>query len=360
MKKINKILIIIQRSNGDVFLSSSLIQVLYEFYKSPQIDLLVNDDTLPIAKTLPFINKIITFSYKKKHNSSFMQEGKIISSIFKKYNLSINLTASDRSVLYAIFSARKSISAVEINHRKSWWKKKLLSSYYFFDSSRHILLNNLEPLNLLNIKHDDKQGLIKSSQQAKSSVSKILEEKGIKNFIIFHPSSQYEYKIYPRHLRDQFLRLLNSLEIPIVITGSNNQIDLSIKNDLPDLKNIYDLIGITSIDEYLALSELAFAYIGMDTLNTHIAAMQKKRIFAIFGPTNLKMWSPWSNKLRTGAQENRPIQTYDQITIFQSNLPCVACGKAGCNDLGRSECLYDINPAIIFNEVKDWFINYGV
>ena len=133
LKKINQILIIIQRSNGDVFLSSSLIQVLYEFYKSPQIDLLINEDTLQIAKTLPFINNIITFSYKKKRNSRFVQERKIFKTIFKKYDLSINLTASDRSVLYSIFAARKSISAVEKNLKKSWWKKKLLNSFYFFD-----------------------------------------------------------------------------------------------------------------------------------------------------------------------------------------------------------------------------------
>ena len=154
LKKINQILIIIQRSNGDVFLSSSLIQVLYEFYEMPQIDLLINEDTLPIAKTLPFVNKIITFSYKKKQISRYSQEKKIISSIFKKYDLSVNLTSSDRSVLYAILAGKKSISAVEKDPKKSCWKKKFLSLSYYFDSSKHILENNLESLKLLNINHN--------------------------------------------------------------------------------------------------------------------------------------------------------------------------------------------------------------
>ena len=79
---------------------------------------------------------------------------------------------------------------------------------------------------------------------------------------------------------------------------------------------------------------------------------KKKTIFAIFGPTNLKMWSPWSSTLKTGATENKPIQTYGQITIFQANLACVACGKAGCNDLGISECLFEINPEEIFYTIK--------
>ena len=63
---INTILIIIQRSNGDVFLSASLIQNLQQSFQPDAIDLLVNDDTLPIAQTLPFIRQIHTFSYHKK------------------------------------------------------------------------------------------------------------------------------------------------------------------------------------------------------------------------------------------------------------------------------------------------------
>ena len=68
---INNILIIIQRSNGDVFLSASLISQLKENFHPCKIDLLVNDDTLPIAETLHHINKIFTFSYKKKKEERF-------------------------------------------------------------------------------------------------------------------------------------------------------------------------------------------------------------------------------------------------------------------------------------------------
>ena len=90
----------------------------------------------------------------------------------------------------------------------------------------------------------------------------------------------------------------------------------------------------------------------------HIAASQNKRIFAIFGPTNLRMWSPWSNELRLSATEDRPIQSYGNVTIFQANMPCVACGKAGCdNNHGNSDCLDNIDPIIIYKEVENWLKN---
>ena len=138
-------------------------------------------------------------------------------------------------------------------------------------------------------------------------------------------------------------------------------IDLSIKNELPNLPNIYDFIGETTLQEYIALSQSALAYIGMDTLNMHIAATQNKRIFAIFGPTNLTIWSPWSNELKTSATKDTPIQNYGNITLFQANMPCVACGKAGCdNQHGKSECLDHISPKVVFDEIKNWYQNVGL
>ena len=358
MKNSKKILIIIQRSNGDVLFSLALIKALYKHYKSPQIDLLVNDDTVSVARLLPNINSIYTFSYKKKRENRWKQEKDIIATVFRKYDLSINLTASDRSVLYALFASRKSISSIEQNNKKSWWKKIFLTHYYFFDSTRHILLNNLESLNILKIEHNNTQQSPDISDMVIANVKDKLNKRGVKEFIIFHPSAQYNYKIYPQYLRNELLTKLNTLGVPILITGGGSQIDTEIKATIPNLDNIFNWTGETTLEEYFALSQLSLAYVGMDTLNMHIAASQNKRIFAIYGPTNLKMWSPWSNKSQQCAVKDKPIQTYDDITIFQADMPCVACGKAGCDDRhGKSECLDLIDPKIIFNEVKDWYQN---
>jgi heptosyltransferase III len=347
-----------QRSNGDVLLSQSLIENLYKHYEAPSIDLIVNDDTVNVARLLNNINKIHEFSYTQKKNNRWKQESKIIRSIFRRYDLSINLTSSDRSIIYALLSARKSISAVESENRKSWWKKTLLSDYYYFDSSKHILLNNLESLNLLQIKHENVLMAPFISKYTKDKVSDFLKQKKIRDFIIFHPSAQYQYKIYPKHLRDELLLNLATIGIPIIVTGGSTEIDIEIKQNLPSMSNLFDFIGETSLEEYFALSSLAAAYVGMDTLNMHIAAAQEKKIFAIFGPTKLSMWAPWSNIIKKGTNLDNPLQTYGNVTIFQASLPCVACGNAGCDDNhGKSLCLDQINPSVIFSEISSWYEN---
>ena len=274
LKKPKKILIIIQRSNGDVFLSLTLINALYNNLNSPQIDLLVNDDTLAVARLLPNINFIHTFSYKKKYEGRWGQEKNLVKSIFRQYELSINLTASDRSVIYALLASKNSISAIEKENKKSWWKKILLTNHYYFDVTQHILLNNLESLKFLNIEQATIQSSPNISEEVMDTVRKKLSIFGISDFIIFHPSTQYRYKIYPQLLRNKLLSNLSNLGISILITGSRNQIDTEIKKELPSLPNIIDFIGETTLEEYFALSKLSLAYIGMDTLNMHIAASQ--------------------------------------------------------------------------------------
>ena len=353
-----KILIIVQRSNGDVFLSSPLIKKLKENYDKCRIDLLINDDTIGIASCLQNVNNIHRYSYswKKLNNlDRIKKEFSLIKNIYKKYDLSINLTASDRSVLYSILASNNSISAVEKKNSKSWWKKLFLKYSYSFDINSHIVINNIKALNFLKIKSDKIKVSSNYTQEAKIKMSDKLKQLNIKNFIIFHPSAQYDYKIYPVDLRNDLIKELSDLDVSILITGAKSNIDLRIKNTLPLRNNVHDFIGETNLDEYIALSDLSLGYIGMDTLNMHIATSQNKRIFAIFGPTVLATWSPWSNISSTGTTINTPKQTYDNITVFQANMACVACGKAGCDDKhGKSECLYKINPKIIIEEVKSW------
>jgi len=355
---LKNILIIIQRSNGDVFFANTLIQALYSYYKSPNIDLLINDDTFNTGRLIENIREIILFSYKEKRKKRWKQEFSIIKKIRNKYDLSINLTASDRSVIYALLSAKKTISAVEKSKKKSWWKKILLSNFYFFDSSKHIVENNFKSLKILGIKTNLCVEEIHSSDDVLKQVQNNLSSLKINQFLIFHPSAQYDYKVYNRESRSSLLKKLSGLGLDIVVTGGFSEIDNRIKSEIPELKNIHNLIGSTSIEEFIAFSKLSLGFIGMDTLNLHIAASQNKKVFAIYGPTNINMWSPWSNDLGSGARFVSSVQKYGKICLFQADMPCVPCGKAGCNNnFFVSECLSLIDPNLVFSYIEEWYSN---
>jgi len=355
MSTISKILIIIQRSNGDVLLSYPLIERLYYFFDHPKIDILVNSDTLAVANSLSYVHEKIIFSYKDKKEKRYDQEKKILRKIYKKYDLSISLTSSDRSVLYAILASSNSIAPLDVDFHKSWWKKIFLKHNYSWNSNCHILLNNLKPLTILGIPHENILTPVKIQPKSIQKIKNNLQKLNVKKFIIFHPSAQYTYKVYPKELRNKLLEFLTQYDFHIVVTGGLSKIDKSISKELPKSEKIINLIGKTSIDEIIALSSLSICYIGMDTLNMHISASQNKRIFAIMGPTLLKVWSPWSNKKKVCSNHNNE-RDYGNISIFQSDLKCVPCGFAGCNNIGReSKCLEDIDPKKIGDKFNSWY-----
>ena len=102
LKKTRKILIIIQRSNGDVFLSIGLIKSIFKFYNSPEIDLLVNDDTFQMASLLPHVSNILTFSYAKKTDNvmqgtdaGFIKFGSRVD-IFLPLGTKVNVSLGDK------------------------------------------------------------------------------------------------------------------------------------------------------------------------------------------------------------------------------------------------------------------------
>ena len=355
LTRIKKILIINQRSNGDVYLLQSLISILKENYANAEIEILVNDDTHQIAKLLQGPKNIITFSYEEKHKLGFKYVLNFARSIFKKFDLTINLAASDRSVIFAILSAKRSISIVERALKKSWWKRALLSDYYEYTADKNILDDILNPLSFLKINHLEHVLPIKNQRSYEDFVLKKFNLN--RKYIIFHPCAQYNYKVYPEHLRSELINYLLKLNLEIVVTGGNSILDLGIKETIPKDKKILNLIGETSFKEFISISNNSMGYVGMDTVNMHIAASQNKEIFAIFGPTNTKKWAPFSTKdINYIINSEKDFSSKSNVHIFQSDMKCMPCGKAGCDDNhGESYCLYKISPETIYLSIKKCF-----
>ena len=357
----NKVLVIIQRANGDVYLASPLINNIKAHYPQANIDLLINDDTLGIARTLANVNDILLYRYSWRKKGLFYrlwQELKLTRQIWKKYDVAITLTASDRSAFFAIIAGKMSIGSVEVERNKSWWKRKFLSRAYVCSGRKHMVVNNAKALEFLNAKPKKLILAGQTDPAALKSVKTKLKAAGVNRFMIYHPTAQYLYKVYPEDNRTILLTALSEAGINVIVTGTNNEMDQAISATIPDLPHIHNWMGKTSLNECIALTALSDAYVGMDTLNMHIAAAFDKPIFAIFGPTNPVLWSPWSNAAQRGASRVAPVQQYGEVTLFQGNLPCVACGLAGCDDNGKkSECLHEISPRLIFKLIQQFYAN---
>lgn len=356
------ILLIIRRSFGDVLALSPVIDILTRRFPNASIDLLVNDDTIAAAKLLNNIHEIIPFEHQlsASKTGALAMHVKLIRKIFRQYDLAIAFTTNERSNIFAFLAGRVSVGTMEPTFSKNWWHKILLNAGYLFNPKRHLLENNVEALRKLDIHIDRIVLSARYSDEAKKNVLRILNKRNIDRFIIFHPAGKFLSRLYPEKPRNTLLQLLDSLDVPIVMTGGPSKIDQAVADETPALKNVHSLIGKISLEECAALTDMSLAFIGVDTFNGHLAAAFNKPMFVIFGPNIPEIWSPWSNALQRGGQPASPVQTYGDITLFQSSLECVPCGhSARCGDRDRlSPCMADIDPHVVFNEVRTWLSKY--
>jgi heptosyltransferase-3 len=320
---------------------------------------LVNDDTIAAAKLLPGIKNIIPFDNNlltKTTAGAVAMQIKLIRKIYRKYDLAIAFTTNERSNIYAYLAGRTSVGTRELTFSKNWWHRILLDAGYYYNPKHHILENNVEALRKLDINIDRIVLSACYSDETKQRVQQTLKDMVIERFIIFHPTGKFLCRLYPEKPRNILLQQLDSLGVPIIVTGGKSEIDRQVAAQMPALKNVYSLIGKISLDECAALTDMSLAFVGVDTFNCHLAAAFNKPIFVIFGPNIPEIWSPWSNALQRAGRRAAPVQTYGNITVFQSSLDCVPCGhSARCGEQDRlSPCMADIEPYTVFNEVRRW------
>jgi heptosyltransferase-3 len=106
--------------------------------------------------------------------------------------------------------------------------------------------------------------------------------------------------------------------------------------------------GLLDFNQVAALLRGAALYIGPDTSVSHLAAACGIPVLAIFGRPTRSAGRPGrrasSRCASSGGHSRRPV---GQVTLLQSDLHCVPCGKAGCEDhrMSRADCLPAIAPA---------------
>jgi ADP-heptose:LPS heptosyltransferase len=177
--------------------------------------------------------------------------------------------------------------------------------------------------------------------------------------IVIHAPSMWPYKQWPLPHFEALVGALLAEGRQVVLTGSAGERDQSCIAPLRALAPppaLLDLSGQLDFNQLVTLFHGASLYIGPDTSVTHLAAATGVPVIAIFGPTNPLRWAPWPR--RAGGPvvfaRSAGVQQVGNVTVLQGSLPCVPCGRAGCEDhrQSRSDCLVEITPARVLDQAR--------
>lgn len=333
------ILVVVTRQIGDVLLTTPVIRAARRRWPDAAIDVLGFAGTLGMLRGNPDVRELIEVAPR----AGLRGNAALIARLWRRYDLALVADPGDRAHLLGWIAARQRSGVIPLQSGSNWWKKLLLSHAVTSPGDLGELHVVDEKLQLLSPWQD--RPAAELAAPPGEPLPAALEARLAPGYVVMHAPSMWPYKQWPlAHFRE-LAGLLAAAGRQVVLTGGPGQADRECVAALGDVGIDAGLLNFNQLATLLRGSAL---YIGPDTSVSHLAAACGAKVLAIFGPTNPQRWAPWP----TGAeqpvrfQRRALAQTVGSVTLMQAELPCVPCGKAGCDDhrMSRTDCLPAISP----------------
>lgn len=350
------VLVVVTRQIGDVLLTTPLLRRARQLWPQARIDVLGFEGTLAILHGNPDVNELIPLAA----GSGWSAARSLARRIWRRYDLAIIAEFSDRAHLAGWLASRQRTGLLppEEDGRGQRIKRALLAHAVTSAGDRGDLHVVEEKLRLLDPWHP---GGAASRAQVTAPMPKglpdTLASRLASGYVVVHAPSMWTYKQWPRPYFSRLIAGLVAEGRQVVLTGGPGQGDRELVAGLVrehEGRNVIDA-GLLDFNQLTWLLASARLYVGPDTSVSHLAAATGVPVIAIFGPTNPLRWAPWpagDNPVWFARAE--PVQQLGNVTLLQGTLPCVPCGRAGCEDHrdSGSDCLQQITPDIVLAQAR--------
>lgn len=339
------VLVVVTRQIGDVLLTTPLIHAAKDRWPDAAVDVLGFQGTLGMLAGNPDVRELIATPPKLGAGGTWQ----LARRLWRRYDLVLIAEASDRAHLIGWFAARRRAGILPAQGSSNWWKKRLLQHVVTASGDlgeRHVVQEKLALLAAWRGAAAQPAQLV---GPAAEPLPQELAGQLAPGYVVVHTPSMWPYKEWPKqHFRALVGRLAAAGRQVVLTRGPAEADRLSVeamRGAAPPALLLDG--GVLRFGQLAALLRGAALYIGPDTSVSHLAAACGVPVLALFGPTNPQRWAPWPQAQQPVRFVRRTdAQTIGQVTLLQADLPCVPCGKAGCDNhrLSGTECLPKISP----------------
>ena len=343
----SRILVVITRRIGDVLLTTPMIRSLRLAWPEARIDALVFEGTEGVLAANPDLDQVITVAERP----TLLQHLRLLLRMWRSYDLALSMMPSDRPTVYAFIAGKHRVGLISAGG-KHLWKKWLLSQSVQFDNiGTHTVLMNLKLADLLGVPRCH-EVVAAWHAEDEAAVRKVLPfDPDAQAYAVLHVYPMYAYKAWRREAWVELADWLNSQGMRVVLTGGNSADEVAFVRGLLGLmpRDTVDAAGKLNLAGVAYLLSKARAYVGPDTVVTHLAAASGVPTVALFGPSNPVKWGPWPK----GYDEDRNpyamrgTQRVNNVVLLQGSGDCVPCMEEGCERhiASLSDCLQNLPTA---------------
>ncbi|HAM32493.1 MAG TPA: lipopolysaccharide heptosyltransferase II [Deltaproteobacteria bacterium] len=160
-------------------------------------------------------------------------------------------------------------------------------------------------------------------------------------FLVVNPGATYgsAKRWYP----DRFAAVADALSeewgSPVVVMGSPAEAPLAGEIEAAALRGVLNLAGKTTVREMMALLSLSSFLVTNDSGPMHVGAALGVPLVAIFGPTDWRRTSPWTDRAR----------------VVRVDVDCSPCMLRAC-DRGH-ECMLGVTAGMVIAAAREFLPN---
>jgi len=302
-----RILVLQLKRIGDLILTLPALSALRESRPDARITVMLADACGQLAPILPGVDRV--FVYRRGFSNASLWWHLL----FSKYDITLDFTGTDRSILMvALSKASKRVTYEKLAAKKAWRRKvfNVLSEV----RDLHTVDYHLALLKVIGIHAPPRNPRIDIPAHIDARMDLVLESNGIEqDYAIIHPGTARVEKYWPADRWVLIVDHLLSKGLAVVMTGSadaEEQTELDkIRKHAP--KAMVDLSGKFNLVELSAVIRRAKIALGVDSAAMHLANAFRVPQIVLFGPTNPYHWKPRHDQaLVLLAGESEPLTDY--------------------------------------------------
>jgi heptosyltransferase-3 len=368
---VRSVLVVVTRQIGDVLLTTPLIRRARQQWPDAAVDVLGFSGTLGMLQGNPDVRHAIETAARLGLGGTLH----LAARLWRRYDVALVADVGDRAHVIGAVAARRRHGIIPEESSSNWWKRKLLDHAVVAAGDLgevHVVEEKLALLGEVAVRtqcapyedgalpQERGPAAVGCAQGAHrflvppppEPIPPELDRQLQPGYLVVHAPSMWPYKQWPPEHFRSLVQALTQAGRQVVLTGGPSAADRSLVASLQHAAGERAVdAGVLAFGQLVALIRGAALYIGPDTSISHLAAACGVPMIAIFGPTNPQRWAPWpvtQAPVRFARRERE--QSVGPLTLLQEDLPCVPCGKAGCEDHRHSHtlCLPAITPERVF------------
>ncbi len=352
-----RILVIVTRRIGDVLLTLPLVSALKSAWPAARIDMLVFKGTEGVLAGNPLLDEVIVVA----PSQSAIQSLRLARDLWRRYDLAISTSPSDRPTIYAWLSGRSRIGIMAAGVKHFWKRALLHATVPFDDNNTHTVVQNLWLADLLDVprRFDMPIGRIVDDER---HLEALFPNFRSARFAVLHLYPKFAYKMWDPIQWRELASWLKGRGIAVVLSGSGDPQELAYVSEFADSRfragesPPLNLAGKLSLAQLALLLERAEVYVGPDTVSTHLAAALGAPTLALFGPSNPIKWGPWpkGHEAPTSPYRLQGTQFVGNVALVQGTGHCVPCLLEGCarHQGSGSACLQMLQASVVISAIE--------